>query len=216
MCGIVGVSLTNVTEEDISLVKRIFRETQIRGMHASGVAYHNGSALVREIAPVPISELTDNLDWSDISSSGDLKMIAHARYSTSDMEFHQPLGDSNLYMAHNGVITQESPETWEKTYGYNFCTRNDSEILLKFITSGYTSSGVNTRLNGASISVVTIDSDGVVSGWRNSLRPLWRTDLPSGYILTSTRDIVSRASGNTLTPVKLDSFEGSHDYQIRQ
>ena len=97
------------------------QETQIRGMHASGAVHHNGTGLVRIRVAVPISRLSEELiDWTAATTSGDLNMIAHARYSTSDMEFHQPLGENDLFMAHNGVITQEPPETWEDTYGYNF------------------------------------------------------------------------------------------------
>ena len=196
MCGVIGVSLTNVTPNQVLLVKSVMRETQIRGMHASGAVHHNGEGLVRILVGVPISRLVDELiDWDEVVKSGDLKMIAHARYSTSDMEFHQPLVDKNLCMVHNGVITQEPPETWEETYGYDFNTRNDSEILLNKISAGHSPSDIVDGLAGSSIAVVTIDRSGFVTGWRNSLRPLWRTEFHNGFILTSTRDIMKRASG---------------------
>jgi glutamine phosphoribosylpyrophosphate amidotransferase len=216
MCGVIGVSLTDVTPNQVELVRRVMQETQIRGKHAAGAVHHNGSGLVRITVGVPISRMSEEfMDWNEITKSGDLKMIAHARYSTSDMEFHQPLGNKNLFMAHNGVITQEPPETWEETYGYNFDTRNDSEILLKKLTSGYTPSDCINGLSGASAAVVTIDRDGVVSGWRNSLRPLWRTDFINGCIFTSTKDIMIRASGGTLSPIKLEVTGGSEDRQLR-
>ena len=216
MCGVIGVSLTDVTPNQVALVRRVMQETQIRGMHASGAVHHNGTGLVRIRVAVPISRLSEELiDWTATTTSGDLNMIAHARYSTSDMEFHQPLGENDLFMAHNGVITQEPPETWEDTYGYNFDTRNDSEILLKKLASGDTPSDCISSLSGASAAVVTIDRNGVVSGWRNSLRPLWRTDFINGCIFTSTKDIMIRASGGTLSPIKLEVTGGSEDRQLR-
>lgn len=216
MCGVIGVSLTDVTPNQVALVREVMKETQIRGKHASGAVHHNGTGLVRITAAVPISRLSEELmDWDTITSSGDLNMIAHARYSTSDMEFHQPLGNKDLFMAHNGVITQEPPETWKETYDYTFNTRNDSEILLKKLCSGYAPSDTSDSLSGASIAVVTIDRDGIVSGWRNSLRPLWRTDFINGFIYTSTRDIMNRASGGRLSPVKLEVTGGDHDHQTR-
>ena len=216
MCGVIGVSLTNVTQADVELVKKVLGETQIRGMHASGAVYHNGEGMVRVMAGVPISRLSEELiDWDGVVTSGDMKMIAHARYSTSDMSDHQPLGSKSLFMAHNGVITQAPPETWKETYGYDFDTRNDSEILLKKLTSGYTPSDCADGLTGSSIAVVTIDRAGTVSGWRNALRPLWRTDLPNGFILTSTRDIMIRASGNKHKPQKLEITGNEPELQLR-
>ena len=216
MCGVIGVSLTDVTPNQVELVRKVMRETQIRGKHASGAVHYNGSGLVRITVGVPISRLEEELiDWDAVTISGDLKMIAHARYSTSDMEFHQPLGDKNLFMAHNGVITQEPPETWKETYGYDFSTRNDSEILLKKLSSGCTPNSASVGLHRSSIAVVSIDHNGCVSGWRNSLRPLWRTDFINGFIYTSTRDIMSRASEGRLTSVRVDPVGEGRDYQIR-
>ena len=93
MCGVLGVSLDDVTSYQVSLVRRVMKETQIRGKHASGVAYHNGKNLVCVKRSIPINELSNSLQWEAIVYGGHLKMIAHARYSTSDMKFHQPLGD---------------------------------------------------------------------------------------------------------------------------
>jgi glutamine phosphoribosylpyrophosphate amidotransferase len=213
MCGVVGVSLTNVNSADIALVQRVMKETQIRGMHASGVAYHNGNNLTRIATSDPITQLVENLDWRELTASGNLNLIAHARYSTSDLEFHQPLGNNDLFISHNGVITQESPDKWEDIYGHVYNTRNDSEILLNKIRSGTEESEISSDLVGASIAVVTIDAAGTVSGWRNSLRPLWRTDLHNGFIYTSTRDIVTRAC-DSLTPVKMESVDGA-EHQSR-
>lgn len=215
MCGIIGVSLTDVTMGDVFLVQRIMKETQIRGMHASGVAHHNGVRLLCNTSPRPISELADSLQWDAMTYSRDLKMIAHARYSTSDMEFHQPLGDSTMYMAHNGVITQEPPEKWEDIYDYNFNTRNDSEILLNEIQRRSTPNDVVASLAGSSIAVVTINSNGIVSGYRNSLRPLWITELRNGFIYTSTKDIMVRASHGELTPTKIEVTGNEAELQIR-
>ena len=215
MCGVLGVSLDDVTSYQVSLVRRVMKETQIRGKHASGVAYHNGKNLVCVKRSLPINELSNSLQWEAIVYGGHLKMIAHARYSTSDMKFHQPLGDENMYIAHNGVITQEPPETWKETYGYDFNTRNDSEILLQKLSREGETSSVISGLNGASVAVVTIDSSGIVSGYRNNLRPLWKTQFSNGFILTSTKDIMVRASEGMWTPEKVNHVGKGQDYQIR-
>jgi glutamine phosphoribosylpyrophosphate amidotransferase len=215
MCGVIGVSLDNVTPYQVSLVRRVMKETQIRGLHASGVAYHDGRNLVCTKLASPITELADRIHWEAVAYTGNLKMIAHARYSTSDMEFHQPLGDEEMYIAHNGVITQEPPETWRETYGYDFNTRNDSEILLQKLSKEGEASSVINGLNGSSIAFVSIDRDGIVSGYRNTLRPLWRTQLSNGFILTSTKDIMMRASEGIWIPEKVEPTGSGQDYQIR-
>lgn len=215
MCGVVGISLDDISPRDLVLVKNILRETQIRGRHASGIAWWDGKSVECVKDSIPMTDLVDKVPWKKIIAKGGIRMIAHCRYSTSDLEFNQPLGDSQYMIAHNGVITQSPPETWEEYYDDTFDTRNDSEILLKEMAKGHPTLYTDSRFPGASISVVSIDSSGSVSGWRNTLRPLWRTDLDNGYIYTSTRDIVHRASRGDLAPVKMEAVGYDRDYQTR-
>ncbi len=216
MCGVAGFQLTNVTQDDLDLVKRVLIETQIRGRHASGLAWYNGTGAVHCVKDsVPMEELLSNIDLQTLTYDGNLSLVAHCRYSTSDLEFNQPLGDDTFMMAHNGVITQLPPETWEETYGHPFTTRNDSEILLHEMAKNGSDSDTCSSLIGASISVVRVSNTGDVSGYTNGLRPLWITDHVHGTIYTSTRNIMTRASDNRLQPTKASVVDGCSDLQTR-
>lgn len=215
MCGVAAFQLDNVTQSDLELVKRVLIETQIRGRHASGIAWFDGNSVQCVKDSVPMSELVNSISLDSMLHDGDLAMIAHCRYSTSDLEFNQPLGDENFMIAHNGVITQSSPDTWESTYGHTFSTRNDSEILLHTMAQASSDRHTSSQLSGSSISVVRIDNSGSVSGFTNGLRPLWRTTIESGTIYTSTKDIMTRASNGLRVAVKVPVVYGCEDRQVR-
>lgn len=39
MCAVIGVSLVQPTKEDFDMVRRVFIESKIRGMHATGMSF---------------------------------------------------------------------------------------------------------------------------------------------------------------------------------
>lgn len=184
MCGVIGVYLTDVVEEDIDLVDRIFRQTMIRGKHATGVTYvtQNGLETIKE--PVPVTEFLKNHSIKDFVFDNALKLIGHIRYSTSDLRYNQPFQGSGISIAHNGVISQD-PEVWE----YETETMNDSELILRCIEKGDHPLDV---YKDRSMSVVALEGDRL-HAFRNHERPLWRAERWNGYIFASTRDIFTRA-----------------------
>jgi len=144
---------------------------------------------------LPISVLLKSIDFGNMMyvENGVLKIscIGHIRYSTSDIHYHQPLGDSLFgYIVHNGVIDQEDPSTWINTYGYSCETKNDSELIYHSIKNG------NHPLEEfplASISALSIDTNGNITSYRNSLRPQWKYEKENGVIYASTKNILLRA-----------------------
>ena len=198
MCAIVGFDSENVTEKDLVILKKVLIESKIRGKHASGVAWFNGVKICCEKKPVPMDKFLQEFDLKKIIYNGKVKMIAHARYSTSDLEFNQPLVSKNLAIAHNGVVTQEAPENWEKLFGFKCETRNDSELLLRALED---KKNIFSFYPSASIALVKLTSAGV-EGVRNGKRPLWKGEVGEGKIFASTFDILKRAGVNNIFPVK--------------
>ena len=39
MCGVLGIAIKNFNEKDCDLVRNLFRQSMIRGKHATGVSY---------------------------------------------------------------------------------------------------------------------------------------------------------------------------------
>jgi asparagine synthetase B (glutamine-hydrolysing) len=121
-----------------------------------------------------------------VADDGNLYLIGHCRYSTSDLEFNQPMFCQGKSIVHNGVITQELPENWKELYGYDCITKNDSELVLH-------SNDPLREFSHMSMGVVELYKQKKIRFYRNGKRPLYLTSIPSGCIITSTADIAIRA-----------------------
>ena len=137
MCAIIGAILLEPTKQDFAMIRRVFHESKIRGMHATGMSFLPkwSSGIETLIESVPADQFVDKHLHDDnlkdmIASDGNLYMIGHCRYSTSDLEYNQPMYYNEKSIVHNGVITQELPENWKELYGYDCITKNDSELVL--------------------------------------------------------------------------------------
>lgn len=202
MCAVIGVDLKNPSLDDLHLVMNVFLESKIRGMHATGLTFLYDKKLVSVIGPMPADKFFETMNISDMVDDNTLKLIGHCRYSTSDLEYNQPLYNNDVAIVHNGVISQELPENWEKLYGITTKTKNDSELLLHTVTDNPLSIWSN-----ASIAAIELHRSGVMKAYRNGKRPLYATELDNGVIYTSTADIMHRASKGKYVAKRLD-FEG--------
>ena len=185
MCAVIGAILLEPTKQDFEMLERVFHESKIRGMHATGLAYVKDGTVHIERKPVPADQF--EFKWKDyLNEDGNLYLIGHCRYSTSDLEFNQPLGYDLKAIVHNGVITQELPENWREIYGYDCITKNDSELVLH-------SDDPLQEFNHMSMGVCELIGSKKLRFYRNGKRPLYLTNIPNGCIITSTSDIVKRA-----------------------
>ena len=179
MCAIFGGDV-ELSEDSLDIIKNLFVESRIRGKHATGVAFlKNGIHCVSR--PIPSDEFilhNNPLDWVH---EGRIKFIAHCRYSTSDIRYNQPIGDTDKAIVHNGVVTQDPPELWSR-YGYELTTNNDSELI-------WHSQEPLTEFPDASMAVAELYSSGELRWYRNGKRPLY---MSSGFIF-STKDIGLRS-----------------------
>lgn len=190
MCGVVGARLDNPSKDDIETLKKVLIETEIRGKHASGIAWFDGEKLNCEKEGKSISEFLKTFDINKIIFDNKVRMIGHIRYSTSDIHYHQPIGDGTSYIVHNGVVSQADPSTWEDRYGISCSTKNDSELLYHTIKNN---EDYLEKFEGVSASYIYIDDKGELKNGRNSLRPQWVGFLQSGIIIASTKNILLRA-----------------------
>lgn len=211
MCAIIGFESDNATEQDLRVLKRAMIASRIRGKHASGIAWFNGEKICCEKQPLPIDRFLQDFDLHKIVYVGKVKMIAHARYSTSDLKYNQPIvSDSEeIAIAHNGVVTQEAPENWENIFGYKCKTKNDSELLLQAIQN---KDNMFEKFPSASIAMVVLNKNGV-KGIRNGKRPLWCGKLGAGTLICSTFDILVKAGVEVASIRKYEAIDS--DLQIR-
>ena len=189
MCSVIGAIIKEPRAEDFLMLHRVFLESKIRGMHATGISYVKHGKIITEKKPVPADEFPFNFP-SYVNEDGSLYLIGHCRYSTSDLEFNQPIANENLSVVHNGVITQELPEKWKELYGYDCETKNDTELILH--TAEDCISPL-VRWKDSSLAVIELHVDKVIRFYRNGKRPLYLTSISNGCIITSTADVPKRA-----------------------
>ena len=189
MCSVIGAIIKEPRAEDFLMLQRVFLESKIRGMHATGISYVKHGQIITEKRPVPADEFPFNFA-EYVNEDGSLYLVGHCRYSTSDLEYNQPIDNDNLSVVHNGVITQELPEKWKELYGYDCETKNDTELILH--TAEDCISPL-LRWKDSSLAVIELHVDKVIRFYRNGKRPLYLTSISNGCIITSTSDVPKRA-----------------------
>jgi glutamine phosphoribosylpyrophosphate amidotransferase len=189
MCAVIGAIIKEPRAEDLLMLHRVFLESKIRGMHATGISYVKNGQIVTDKRPVPADEFPFNFA-EYVNEDGNLYLVGHCRYSTSDLEYNQPIANDNLSVVHNGVITQELPEKWKELYGYDCETKNDTELILH--TAEDCISPL-LRWKDSSLAVCELHVDKVLRVYRNGKRPLYLTNISNGCIITSTADVPKRA-----------------------
>ena len=204
MCAVIGAYLKKPSSKDLANLAKVFYESQIRGLHATGVSYIQDGEIKTIIDSKPAEEFLKLLDFKDcINEDGNLYLIGHCRYSTSDLKYNQPLYNNNFSIVHNGVVSQEMPENWEKLYGYKCSTRNDSELIVH--TLGAKKSPL-IEFPNSSMAVVELHKQKKLRFYRNGKRPIYFTSLPNGGIITSTKDISDRAGLSGAVEVPMNQY----------
>lgn len=206
MCAVIGAIFYRPTADDLESIKRVFLESRIRGMHATGISYTQDGEVKTIKEAIPAHEFVDRYMQdmtSFIDTNGRLALIGHCRYSTSDLEFNQPLANSEVSIVHNGVITQELPENWKGLYGYDCETKNDTELLLHTIKDDKSPLKV---YGNSSLAVIELYSNQSVRFYRNGKRPLYLTTVSNGFLITSTMNIARRAGLENSSGVQYNTY----------
>ena len=189
MCSVIGAIIKKPEYKDFELLEKVFHESRIRGLHATGISYVKEYTI--HTVKLPVSADMFPFNWNDyVNEDGNLYLIGHCRYSTSDLEYNQPINNQTTSVVHNGVITQELPENWEELYGYKCETKNDTELILHTIDDDKSPLEV---WKDSSLAVCELWFCKKLKFYRNGKRPLYLTSLDNGCIITSTRDVIVRA-----------------------
>jgi len=207
MCAVIGALIKSPSKEDFEALKRVFIESKIRGMHATGISFLPNwtDDIITIKEAIPADAFVEKHMHSDnfkefVNKDGNLYLIGHCRYSTSDLEYNQPIGNDSHSIVHNGVITQELPERWQELYGYKTVTKNDSELVQH-------SNDPLAEFSNMSMAVCELTAcTKELTVYRNGKRPLYLTNLPNGVIITSTADIPKRAELTDTVELDMDTY----------
>lgn len=198
MCGIIGVYLKRITAEQIQQIAKLILQSGIRGIHATGISYVKNNEIHTISEHKSSSKFLIDKKIEDYTDNGNLHLIGHTRYSTSDLKYNQPIGDNNMTISHNGVISQENPELWNNIYNLETKTTNDSELIFASLKANK-----DPLTLGGSMAVCVLSNNKLIA-FRNHERPLWRCELPNGIVFASTKDILMRSGFDK--PKKCDMF----------
>lgn len=187
MCGVIGFKTPCFNLKQMIILKHLFCETKIRGMHATGISYIVDNKLITIKEAIPADQFISQMDLQSFLGK-ELCLIGHCRYSTSSIEFNQPISNDQLAIVHNGIITQSHPSTWKQKYGYNFKTENDTEILFHSLLD---CNNPFKTFEQASLAVITLDFTKDMLVFRNGKRPLWYSEFENVKICSSTSNILN-------------------------
>jgi len=204
MCAVIGAYIEKPSDLDLVTVAKVFYESSIRGLHATGVSWVSGGQIKTVIDSKPANLFLESLDLRNcINEDGNLYLIGHCRYSTSDLAYNQPLWNENVSIVHNGVVSQEMPEKWKDLYGYECKTRNDSELIVHTLQAN---KSPLIEFADASMAVIELYKEKKLRFYRNGKRPIYFTSLPNGGINTSTSDIATRAGLSGAVEIGMNSY----------
>ena len=204
MCAVIGAYIEEPSAFDLDTLAKVFCESSIRGLHATGISWVKQDRIHTFISASPASKFFEAFDLKNtVNEDGNLYLIGHCRYSTSDLNYNQPLWDETLSIVHNGVVSQEMPEKWKDLYGYDCKTRNDSELILHTIKA---KKSPLVEFADASIAVIELYKEKKLRFYRNGKRPIYFTSLPNGGIITSTKDIALRAELHDPIEISMNSY----------
>lgn len=201
MCGVIGYSNYNATENDFELIEKLFIQSEIRGKHATGISWINGENKIQTVRePVGAKEFLKKFDITQVLNKGTISLIGHIRYSTSDLRYNQPFSNDKYAIVHNGVISQDSPDKWP----IKCETGNDSEMILRCLSNQNIYNHPLLEFPDSSQAVVYLTNTGFVGGFRNGQRPLWITHDKYFCVFTSTENIALRSG--LKNPSKTEQF----------
>lgn len=186
MCSIIGYHSNTPTDEHRYIIKKLMRESVIRGQHAYGLTYRDRKQYRLKKY---FQDEYENIDFPITS-----QLIFHSRYSTSgDFRIHennQPLQHGETHLVFNGVIDMGV----EFNDGILVLNNGTPDKMLEFIT-GNKCSFAGLLLHG-----------GKLYGFRNPNRPAWVLKYEDATFIASTKDIFHRALGN-VEPVEMTPNE---------
>jgi len=212
MCGVLGITIKNFNEGDYGLIRSLFQQSMIRGKHATGVSFVKDGKVVTIKEPISADAFINLIDISNwTNEDGNLYCIGHIRYSTSDLRYNQPFSNDTWGVAHNGVISQEPPDTWYETYNIKTETANDSELVLHALTN---KKNPLTYFSPASMAVCAVDKNKRLFAFRNEARPLYYYQDDRMTIFTSTKNIAERSGVNNSIKTQMYRTYIVEDFEI--
>lgn len=201
MCGVVAAVGQNI---DKDLIKEIFNQSKIRGLHAFGFAGVERSGRMFVVKDTDLKKLLSRLDQYD-----PIALIGHTRYSTSgdwqEPENNQPLIFEGKIMVFNGTIDMRSKGDIEKDLNKQIPAENDGFILIDRVDD------IQFRKKSDISFAAAWIEENTLKVCKNNNRPLRFTNKNNTTYIASTVDILIRSGVDVINihefePIKIHEF----------
>jgi glucosamine 6-phosphate synthetase-like amidotransferase/phosphosugar isomerase protein len=159
MCGLVGYYCFGTERPDRAEFERMMISCQVRGTHATGVAWLDDDGTPNIIkSGIPAKQFIKTAEFKALELPRVL--MAHTRYGTKggahDNKNNHPLYDKGgLVIAHNGIVRNDDLIFERK--GYQRDGQVDSEVILRvvaqYIDKGITKAAKSTSIIDGSFAV---------------------------------------------------------------
>tara|TARA_R110001632_G_scaffold41717_1_gene105206 strand:- start:1360 stop:2031 length:672 start_codon:yes stop_codon:yes gene_type:complete len=186
MCGIVAAF--NPNGVDMILFRKMMLQAMVRGQHATGISYIEEGKIVTIKKPV-------KANLFQMPNINTVAIVGHCRYSTSDLEYNQPISGEGYSIAHNGVVSQLPSDDWEEAYGFKATGKNDTELLIRAFEHDLHPMEAFPNASIAAALLVLEVNGPELGFFRNGQRPLWfdYDEETEACWVASTKDIFDRA-----------------------
>jgi glutamine phosphoribosylpyrophosphate amidotransferase len=194
MCAVIGSLVKYADTRCKFLLTNLFKESVIRGQESFGyyVVTNHGILWDNNAPSIRIRQIIQALEDNTV-------ILIHCRYSTSG-NTGQPIVIDNNGLIFNGNIHMGTKEEIEHEFKIKMKTDNDGEVFLTYLTSRKHIQ----ILNDPDVSFFGAwYIGGCLYAARNKRRPGYIYREQGNTYLVSTKDILSKAGGDTLKAVAL-------------
>ena len=191
MCGV--IYFKGDSEIHKELLINILRESQVRGLHAFGVALRKKAE--EQFWVERFFNLKMAIEFIECHSF--YEAIGHCRYDTSgdwrNIDNNQPVVVGRNILAFNGVVRMSTRDEYQEEFQREYSTENDGEIPLRMFVEGEQEAAMSL-LDEKRVSFSgVVHTNGRTMAVRNERRPLWQARMGDSQWIVSTADIWQRA-----------------------
>lgn len=194
MCGVIYFQGDSYTHKELLI--NILKESQVRGLHAFGVALRKEEdERFRILRFFHLKEAIQFIEGNEF-----YELIGHCRYDTSGdwhtLENNQPVVIGNNILTFNGVIRMSTRDEYQEEFQREYTTENDGEIPLRMLAEGEDKLAMSLLEEKRVSFSGVVHVNGHTMAVRNERRPLYHVKTKDSDWIVSTSDIWQRAYRN--------------------
>ena len=198
MCGLTALSTECLTAAELNLLRAMYYESSIRGLHAFGATFGTPGLALDVHRYHRLGEMLAVMDGFEKYLRRPFIFLGHTRYDTSGdwrvIENNQPLVTGDKLLIFNGVIRMSTKAEYQLEFGREYPTDNDGHIALEMFGRSMPELLDLMREPAVSFAGLFYNPGSRGAALRNDRRPLWEAWQYNSHWMFSTYDMAARSS----------------------